>query len=196
MRTDFTLRAADGPRRSMRILHLTTFLQGGAGLVIAELACAQQRQGHRVTVVTSRTSVPGYGNYAGHIEALWQGGVDVYRVDSLFSRERELNDAVARFIDSDLRGIKSYDVVHAHAAVPARIALDLGAALARRPPVVQTMHGWGMAKCPEHEQHDVQVLGEVDGLVVPARTSARLLGTLGVARPVSVIPYGVAPAPA
>ena len=39
----------------MRVLHLTTFLQGGAGLAIAELAASQARLGHEVAVVTSET---------------------------------------------------------------------------------------------------------------------------------------------
>ena len=42
----------------MDILHLATFLQGGAGRVIADLACAQAGAGHRVTVVASRTGAP------------------------------------------------------------------------------------------------------------------------------------------
>ena len=41
----------------MRILHLTTFLQGGAGRVIAALAVAQRQQGHTVTVVADGRTV-------------------------------------------------------------------------------------------------------------------------------------------
>ena len=54
----------------MRILHLTTFLQGGAGRIIVELAREQQRQGHEVMVVASRRGAPGYGNYQEYLQTL------------------------------------------------------------------------------------------------------------------------------
>src|SRR5215510_12876913 len=56
------LHVSDPPSR-MKILHLATFLQGGAGRVIADLAAAQRAAGNDVTVVASRTGAPGFGNY-------------------------------------------------------------------------------------------------------------------------------------
>lgn len=52
----------------MRILHLTTFLQGGAGRVVTDLALEQQRAGHDVRVITSATGLNGYCNYDGYID--------------------------------------------------------------------------------------------------------------------------------
>ena len=45
------------------IVHLTTFLQGGAGRCIADLAILQAREGAPVAFVTSSTPVAEYGNY-------------------------------------------------------------------------------------------------------------------------------------
>src|SRR5438128_1660270 len=129
----------------MRILHLTTFLQGGAGLAITELARAQHQLGHSVHVVTSQTSAPGYGNYAGHLETLERAQVPVHQVDSLFSRDSGANVRVAAFIEHQLSP-HSLDVIHAHAAIPSQIGLTVAAGVSHHVPIVQTMHGWGVAK--------------------------------------------------
>src|SRR4030095_7185579 len=70
----------------MKILHLTTFLQGGAGRIIVELAREQQRLGHEVTVVASRRGVPGYGNDEEYIETLSSFGIPAMLVSSTFER--------------------------------------------------------------------------------------------------------------
>ena len=54
----------------MRVLHITTFLQGGAGRVITSLARAQKRSGHDVRVVADAGGEPGYESYAEYIDAL------------------------------------------------------------------------------------------------------------------------------
>src|SRR5688572_30966960 len=72
---------------SLGILHLTTFLQGGAGRAIADLACAQQAAGHRVTVVTSDTAHGEFGNYREYLDRLRAADVALHLCDSLFSRE-------------------------------------------------------------------------------------------------------------
>src|SRR5690606_11261186 len=84
---------------TVRILHLTTFLQGGAGLAITSLAASQACDGHDVTVVTSRTEVPGYGNYPAYLETLIDSRVRVRQVDSLFDRRPEAHAPVERCID-------------------------------------------------------------------------------------------------
>jgi L-malate glycosyltransferase len=177
----------------MKVLHLTTFLQGGAGLVIAALAAAQHQAGHDVTVVTSSTPEPGYGNYPAHLQTLRSAGVPVHAVDSLFKRSA----AAAANVGALLRRLygteTAPDLVHAHAAVPSAIALAFATDVAAPVPVLQTMHGWGVAKSPEHRRHDVDVLNRVGRVIVPSRASAALLAELGVADgQVRVIPYGVA----
>jgi glycosyltransferase involved in cell wall biosynthesis len=176
----------------MRILHLTTFLQGGAGLVIATLAASQARDGHDVTVVASRTGAPGYGNYPGHLEGLVRAGVAVHLVDSMFRRDPVSNDAVVRFVKAEASCSRPFDIVHAHAAVPAAIGMRLGQTWPGLR-LLQTMHGWGSSKSKEQERADVEVLARLERIVVPNRTSAELMRRFGLdAERLRVIPYGVA----
>jgi glycosyltransferase involved in cell wall biosynthesis len=184
----------DGWILVVKILHLTTFLQGGAGRVIATLASAQRASGHDVVVIMSATSAPGYGNYSGHIDTLARSGVASHAIDSLFLRDPAEHRHVIDFVESQYGGVSRFDVLHAHAAVPARIAMVLVDRAAARAPVLQTMHGWGIAKTPEQQKSDIAVLRAVDRVVVPDKTSARLLESLGVAAThVRRVPYGVAP---
>ena len=60
--------------------------------------------------------------------------------------------------------------------------LILPAARHGRVPILQTMHGWGIAKSPAQQQADVAILNLVDRVVVPAEASAALLESIGVAR--------------
>jgi glycosyltransferase involved in cell wall biosynthesis len=178
----------------MRIFHLTTFVQGGAGLAIAELALAQVRDGHEVTVVTSRSGAVGYGNYPDYLARLEAGGVAVACIDSLFDRRPDAHGDVSRFLEERLDAPGSPIVIHAHAAVPAAIGQDAAARLGRPVPVLQTMHGWGVGKTASQAAHDVGVLNRVDGVIVPAHSSATQLHALGVRpRHLAVVPYGVAP---
>ncbi len=175
----------------MNILHLTTFLQGGAGLAIAELAGAQRQAGHAVTVVTSATGVPGYGNYPGHLEDLSRTGVPVHLVDSSFARDTAANQHVIEFLTAAMAH-RPYDLIHAHAAVPSQIGLAVARIAGGGLPVIQTMHGWGIAKTPAQQEHDIAVMNLVDRVVVPAKTSAELLTRLGVQPSrIAIVPYGV-----
>ena len=82
----------------MRILHLATFLQGGAGRVVVDLVTAQRDAGHDVSVVISNTGVdaPGCANNESYLAELARAGVGVQRVDSMFSRDQGENMAVVR----------------------------------------------------------------------------------------------------
>ncbi|PYS24428.1 MAG: glycosyltransferase family 1 protein, partial [Acidobacteria bacterium] len=83
---------------SVNILHITTFLQGGAGLAIAELACSQAARGHQVTVVTSRTEEQDYSNYPQWLDRLATSDVRVLQTDSTFKRDISLNIAAFQHI--------------------------------------------------------------------------------------------------
>lgn len=176
---------------TLSIVHLTTFLQGGAGRAIAHLASAQRRAGHDVLVVTSATGEDGYGNYPHHIERLRADGVPLLTEDSLFKRDSRLNLRVLE----RLRGIRSaddVDVVHAHAGVPARVG-RLFATQTRRPiAVVQTQHGWGTTKTADQARDDLAVLQDVDRAIVTSEASATWLAQRGVPRDhLIVIPCGL-----
>lgn len=176
----------------MRILHLTTFVQGGAGLAMTELACGQTLRGHAVTLVTSRTGPPGYGNYPDYLARLSREGVRVVTVDSLFNRDAAQHDAVSHLIDRDLGGAAAFDLIHGHAAVPAAIGSAAVVRAGRHVPVIQTMHGWGVSKTPAQAAFDVGVMNRVDRLIVPALASAELLRSIGVRQNhQAVVPYGV-----
>ncbi|MEZ5284167.1 MAG: glycosyltransferase [Vicinamibacterales bacterium] len=121
-------------------------------------------------------------------------GVRTMAVDSLFLRQSSAHARVAHCIDDELGGAGRFDLIHAHAAVPAAIGRAAIARAGRRVPVIQTMHGWGMSKSATQAAHDIRVMNEVDRLVVPARASASLLESIGV-QPghMAIVPYGVAP---
>jgi glycosyltransferase involved in cell wall biosynthesis len=175
----------------MRILHLTTFLQGGAGRVITDLAAAQSRAGHDVAVLTSRTGVTGYGNYPQYLDELAACRVATHQIDSLFHRNPALNLAVVQSL-AGLSGTAAPDVIHAHAAVPAMIGLLFTGAGRHDLRIVQTMHGWGSNKDAGQTAADVAVMNLIDRVATPSVHSANRLVELGVdpAR-VTTIPYGV-----
>ena len=182
------------------ILHLTTFLQGGAGRAIADLACAQHAAGHRVTVVTSHTGSGEFGNYAEYIERLRGVGVRLLACDSLFSRDPRLNNQVVEMLHQAV-SLDTVDVVHAHAAVPAFIGMTFVGDATRSIPVIQTQHGWGINKTARQAAFDLQVLHDVAAVITTSGATARLLHGFGVPMSsMSVIPCGVTtktlPAPA
>lgn len=176
----------------MRILHLASFLQGGAGRVIADLALEQHRGGHDVRVVTSETAVPGYGNYEAYLEELEDGGVPVRQVDSLFHRQHAANLAVVRALDNSYGAGRDPHVIHCHAAVPAMIGLLFAGARRASIATLQTMHGWGQVKSGDQVATDVTVLNLVDRVVTASRHSVETLVSLGVSPArISMVPYGV-----
>jgi glycosyltransferase involved in cell wall biosynthesis len=177
----------------MKILHLATFLQGGAGRVIADLAVAQRAAGHDVTVVASRTGVPGYGNYDAYLNRLEFEGVSLRLVDSLFARDHAANLQVVRALDEMFPAGSEPAIVHTHAAMPSLIAMIYAGGRRTSPAIVQTMHGWGVEKTAQQADMDVAVINRVDRVVVPSRHSREILTSLGVAAArVNVVPYGVA----
>jgi len=175
----------------VKILHLATFLQGGAGLAIVELATRQRAAGHDVAVVTSKTAAAPYGNYPAHLESLASAGVPLHTVDSLFRRDYAANLNVVSVVQQEC-GTDGLEVVHAHAAVPSCIALLLTAGTSAR--VIQTMHGWGVRKTRWQAQADLTVMRRLARIVVPSDHSKGLLAGFGLdATRISVVPYGVSP---
>ena len=171
----------------MRILHLSTFLQGGAGRAITELAVAQKAHGLDVLVAIDAREEAGYESYREYLDRLDASGIAVLRVRSTFKRDLGQNLGAVAALRS-AAAVGRLDLIHAHAAIPSLI----GRLLARRVPVVQTMHGWGVTKTPEQSAADVIVLNLLDRIVVPSQASASLLRSLGVDPALlTVVPYGV-----
>jgi len=174
------------------ILHLTTFLQGGAGRAITALAVAQRRRGHHVTVVASRTAPAGYGNYDEYLARLADAGVGVRLVDSMFAREYAANLAVVNAVREMFPQRAALDLIHAHAAIPSLVALTLAGSRRDSPRVLQTMHGWGVRKTREQVDTDVALLNLVHRVAVPSAQAREHLTSLGVSpRRVEVVAYGV-----
>lgn len=170
------------------IVHLAPFLQGGAGRAISTLACAQQRAGHHVIVATSKTAEPGFENYREYLEAVRRAGCALIEVDSLFKRDRDVNAVAARAVLAALDG-RSPSVIHAHAAIPARIGQQLGA------PVLQTMHGWSRRKSAAHTAEDLSIMRELPLVVFPSRASLQEVQSLGgESRRAAIVPNGIAAA--
>ncbi len=173
----------------MKILHVSTFLQGGAGRVIASLAVAQQRAGHHVTVVADGGADTGYGSYPEYLDRLTDAGVGWHTVCSTFTRDLSLTVQAARQLRG-LIGHQPVDVVHTHAAIPTLVAhIALGRSRVR---LLQTMHGWGIRKTPEQAAMDITLLGLADAVVTPSAAARETLRGLGLddAR-MHVVPYGL-----
>jgi glycosyltransferase involved in cell wall biosynthesis len=174
----------------MRILHLTTFLQGGAGRNITDLALAQRRTGHDVRVAADAGGEPGYASYPEYLDELAAAGVPVLRLTSTFKRDAALNRRAAHELGEACAGWHP-DVAHAHATTPTVVARLSGVVVSV--PVVNTMHGWGITKTPEQVLSDIATLEQADAVVVPSRAAAATLETVGLEREdVRVIPYGLA----
>jgi glycosyltransferase involved in cell wall biosynthesis len=175
----------------MNILHVTTFLQGGAGRVVTDLAVEQRRRGHHVTVVASRTEVAGYAHYDEFVVRLARAGVPLWLVDSTFHRDHAANLRAA-----DLLIRLSHDapphVVHTHAAIPSLVAVIAAGHLRRPAGLLQTMHGWGVAKTPSQIDTDIRVLNLLDRVAVPSTAAADELVAIGVTPSLlRVVPYGI-----
>lgn len=186
----------------MRILHATTFLTGGAGRVLLDLALAQRRAGCELFVLANETEYPGYQHYGEYPEALRAVGIETLFTNSTFKRDF----AAQQFAAAELRAFFRErggppDLVHAHAAVPGLVASMAwagadaleGGTLAP-PPVVMTMHGWGLNKTSEMEAADVAAMNERFACVVALNESgSRLLMEKGVKSDfIKVVPNGIA----
>ena len=176
----------------MRILHLTTFLQGGAGRAIVDLALDQRQAGSDVSVVASNTGAPGYGNYDAYVRELEDRGIPVSLVDSMFSRDHASNLAVVGLLDRQFARGEEPDVIHSHAAIPSLVGLLFAGSRRRPTALVHTMHGWGLRKTPDQVETDIALLNLVDRVAVASRHSADTLVALGVgASRIEVVPYGI-----
>ncbi|MCL2146432.1 MAG: glycosyltransferase family 4 protein [Synergistaceae bacterium] len=174
----------------MNILHISTYLQGGAGRVICDLASAQKRSGNNVSVAINDQEYPGYVNYPEYVENLTALGIDIVKSDGLFKRDVYQNINAAQTIHK-LLADKSIDLIHSHAAVPSLAALLGRNNINRYIPVIQTMHGWGLNKNQDHEKMDIVVLNLVDKVVAVSKSDKDLLIGKGVSNQIEIIYNGI-----
>jgi glycosyltransferase involved in cell wall biosynthesis len=163
----------------MNILHLTTYLQGGAGRIITALALNQKENGHNVSVLASKTPAPGYCNYDEYLVSLKTNNIPFNEVDSSFKRDLGLNLLFAAAVRKVIVN-RQIDIIHAHAAVPALVGIIGRSGTDRYIPVIQTMHGWGINKSAQHEQMDITIMNGLDKVVTVSKSDQLLLAEKGV----------------
>jgi glycosyltransferase involved in cell wall biosynthesis len=175
------------------IVHLTPILHRGHGHTVAELACAQRAAGDDVLVVASATGTFGYQNDPHVLNRLESADVAILVEDSLFDGAPALHQRVLAQLRR-VRHADTVDVLHAHAAAPAAIALSFASdATARRPVVIQTQDGWH-AKTPEDARRELDLLTAVDTVIVTSTATRDFLISAGIAPDcVMVIPNGLTP---
>lgn len=163
----------------MNILHLTTFLQGGAGRILSDLALAQQKAGNNVWVLASRTNEPGYCSYSEYIKVLNKNEIPFIETDSSFKRDLFLNLKFSRIV-RELICRYQIDIIHAHATIPALTGIIGRAGIEHYIPIIQTMHGWGRNKTPDQEEMDIQIMNGLDRVVTGSESDRNWLITKGV----------------
>jgi glycosyltransferase involved in cell wall biosynthesis len=163
----------------MNILHITTYLQGGAGKVIVALAKNQTKQGNKVFVITSKTDEEAYCNYKQYLKDLKEANVKVLEVDSTFKRDIYLNMKVIEKLHRVLEA-EEVDIIHSHAAIPSLISIVSKNGLNRNIPIIQTMHGWGVNKKYEHEFVDINIMNLIDKVITVSISDNLLLEKKGV----------------
>lgn len=164
----------------MNILHATTFLNGGAGKILVDLALLQVEAGHQVWVIANKSEFDGHSHYQEQIERLKDAGVPFETFDSLFKRNPVLNRKAAMDIRSRFSVLTRIDVVHSHASVPAKTCKLAFSNLHPKPFSIQTMHGWGLNKTKAMEEEDVETMNFLDGVVVLNESGRNLLISKGV----------------
>jgi glycosyltransferase involved in cell wall biosynthesis len=155
-------------------LHISTFLQGGAGKVVVNLSKGALANGHEVTVACTENSVDGYGNYPEHIESLRELKVPLVFLDSTFSRDQAKNRLASETLHSQI--VRDCpDLIHCHSSIPSLVAMKATSGLKNKIPILQTMHGWGIYKTAEQEAQDISILERVDHIVSISKSSENLL---------------------
>ena len=119
-------------------------------------------------------------------------GVKTDYYDSLFKRDQKLNKTAIKSLSQSLKNHAVFHLVHAHAAMPARIALDTFSAHREKPKFIQTMHGWGISKSRVMEKQDIKTMNSLDVVVSLNNSGKRLLLKKGLATSkIKIIPNGI-----
>ena len=162
----------------MNILHISTFLQGGAGKVVIDLAQNQRSQGNQVYVACTAKKIGDYSNYEKYMSILEESAIKTFLLDSTFSRKISNVHMVASTLCNILNSCK-IEFIHSHAANPSLIAMIACAMLGKKIPLIQTMHGWGIFKTLQQENQDIAILNLIDHVVPISQSAERLLHNKG-----------------
>lgn len=163
----------------MNILHISTFLQGGAGKVIVDLSVREKKRGNNIRVVCTPKSVGDYSNYPVYIDKLTEEKIPVHYLESTFDRDLENITFAADQLTQIIQEFE-IDIIHSHAGTPSLIAMISVSKAGRKTPVIQTMHGWGIFKSERQENQDISTLNIVDQVISVSRSSAQVLTQKGL----------------
>jgi glycosyltransferase involved in cell wall biosynthesis len=176
----------------VKILHMASWLEGGAGTIVPELVSLQRAAGHDVVVVLANVRGSLMRHRLSALERLRATGARVLFIEDMWKRQLAQNLKALTRIRKELGRIDSFDVIHSHAALPSVIGLLLAGDSDRRVPVIQTIHGRDLLPAPSVE--DVSMLSLLARVVAPTRAAADALAVRGVAaQRIDVIPPGISP---
>jgi len=175
-----------------KIMHISTFLQGGAGKIICELAEDQAQRSNTVTCITNRTSYSNYFNYPAYETRLANIGVKLIKINELFKRKSSGITQASKLVAEQLLH-SDYNLIHCHSAIPSLVALRARELIKVNIPIIYTMHGWGNNKSRAQETMDIDTLSNVDHVVAVSKSSKQLLIDKGMQnKNISVIYNGIA----
>jgi len=107
-----------------KILHLTTYLQGGAGKVVLDLAKRSKAKGGVATVGYTKKSVKGYCNYPKHIDSLKKEQINQIELPTTFDRNPlTISDSAKLLLERFQK--KPPDLIHCHAQTHQGLHLSL-----------------------------------------------------------------------
>lgn len=180
----------------MKILHTITFLTGGAGRVLVDLAKFQKESGQDVSVIANKTEFEGYCHYGEYLNILNECNIEIILVDSVFKRDERLNSLAVKSLELLFVSREQPDVIHAHSAIPAMVVMNSFSGHEKglsNPSCIMTMHGWGLAKTKDMERQDVSIMNRSDKVVTLNRSGRDSLISKGVENQLlQIIPNGIA----
>lgn len=157
------------------IIHLTTFLQGGAGKLICELIAHQQVCDYQILCVCNNEGYPGYQNYPEYEQVLNELNVPLLKLPGLFKRGVQEQEGAVQALLNALQNPNAIKLIHAHAAIPAEVAMQFRSRLDLCFPVIATMHGWGTNKTVQQAQQDIEILSRVDAVIAVSESARKQL---------------------
>ncbi|MDA8991262.1 glycosyltransferase [Opitutales bacterium] len=177
----------------MKILHAITFLTGGAGRVILDLARHQIKSGFEVLIVANKTEYSGYKHYPEYIKEVRLLKIKIVFIDSMFKRDHGANEKASLHLSENILNDYKPSIIHSHSAIPSMVMREaLSKTFPHELPHILTMHGWGINKTLDMEIHDIGVMNKLSKVVALNKSDKKLLISKGLKdEKVQIIPNGI-----
>ena len=161
------------------IIHITTFLQGGAGKVICDLIESQKHDHVNIVCISNKTSYSGYLNYPEYEKKLKRLGVKHIKIEGLFKRKPlEIYKSIKKV--TFYLNTSNVTLIHAHSAIPALIAFKAREQSKKKFPIIQTVHGWGNNKTFLQTRQDIKILSDINLIISVSKSTKSLLVKKGI----------------